>query len=67
MISRLPVARQFLVLALLGMALTVGGLALGLKRSHDLAYDAKRSEIRHETEEGASISALMSRENRAER
>ena len=55
MISRLPVARQFMVLALLGMALTVGGLLLGLKRSHDLAYEAKRSEIRHETEEGASI------------
>ncbi len=55
MISRLPVARQFLVLALMGIALTVAGLSLGLKRSHDLAYDAKRGEIRHETEEGASI------------
>ncbi len=55
MVSRLPVAQQFMVLALLGMALTVAGLALGLKRSHDIAYEAKRSEIRHETEEGASI------------
>ena len=37
------------------ISLTVGGLALGLKRSHDLAYEAKRSKIRHEAEEGASI------------
>ncbi len=55
MISRMSVARQFLVLAALGVALTIAGLGLVLKRSHDLAYEAKRAEIIHEAEEGGSI------------
>jgi hypothetical protein len=54
-ISRMPVMRQFALLAVLGVALTVAGVGLSLKRSHDLAYDAKRAEIQHETEEGAAI------------
>ncbi len=55
MISKMSVARQFMVLAVLGMVLTVTGLGLTLKRSRDLAYEAKRTEIQHEGEEGASI------------
>jgi len=54
-ISKLPIAHQFLILAGLGVALTMTSLGLCLKRSHDLAYDAKRAEIQHEAEEGASI------------
>ena len=53
--SKMSVARQFVILATLGVLLTVTGLGLALRRSHDLAYDAKRMEIQHEAEEGASI------------
>ena len=55
MISRMSVARQFSVLAMLGVILTIAGIGLVLKRSHDLAFEAKRTEIRNEAEEGASI------------
>ncbi len=55
MISRMSVARQFMLLALLGVILTVAGVGLTLKRSHDLAFEAKRIEIKNEAEEGASI------------
>ncbi len=55
MLSRLSVAQRFTVLALLGVTLTIAGLAISLKRSYDLAYVAKRAEIQHETEEGAAI------------
>lgn len=54
-LSRMPVTRQFMFLAALGVALTVAGLALTLKRSHDLVFDAKRTEIQHQTEAGAAI------------
>jgi methyl-accepting chemotaxis protein len=53
--SRLSISRQFLLLAVLGVVLTITGLGLALSRSHDLAYAAKRAEIQHEGEEGASI------------
>ncbi len=55
MISRMPVTRQFVVLALFGVALTITAIGLCLTRSRDLAFDAKRGEIQHEAEEGASI------------
>lgn len=55
MISRMPVARQFLLLALLGVALTVAGIGLCLTRSRYLAFDAKRAEIQYEAEVGASF------------
>ena len=55
MISKMSIARQFTILAALGIALTVAGLGLTLKRSYDLAYDAKRGEIMNEAEEGAAI------------
>ncbi len=51
----MSIAQQFLLLGLFGVVLTVTGLGLTLKRSHDLAYEAKRTEIRNEAEEGASI------------
>lgn len=67
MISRMSVPRQFLVLALLGVALTMAGVGLSLKRSYDLAYQAKRGEIKHETEEGAAIARhFIEREQRGE-
>ena len=55
MVFRMSVARQFSLLAALGVVLTVAGVGLALKRGHDLAYEAKRTEIRNEAEEGASI------------
>jgi methyl-accepting chemotaxis protein len=54
-LSRLSITRQFMWVGALGIIMTITGLALTLKRSHDLAYDAKRAEIQHEGEEGASI------------
>jgi methyl-accepting chemotaxis protein len=54
-LSRLSITRQFMLVAALGVIMTITGLALTLKRSHDLAYEAKRSEIQHEGEEGAAI------------
>jgi methyl-accepting chemotaxis protein len=54
-LSRLSISRQFVLLAVLGVLLTISGLGLALSRSHDLAYTAKRAEIQHEAEEGASI------------
>ena len=53
--SRIPVMKQFALLAILGVALTIAGMGLSLKFSYDLAYEAKRAEIQHEAEEGASI------------
>jgi methyl-accepting chemotaxis protein len=51
----LSVTQQFMVLGTIGVIMTITGLALTLKRSHDLAYEAKRAEIQHEGEEGAAI------------
>ncbi len=55
MISEMSVAKQFMLLAALGVALTVAGVGLTLKRTYDVAFDAKRIEIQNEAEEGASI------------
>ena len=55
MFHRMSVIQQFLLLGFLGVVLTLTGLGLGLKRSHDAAYEAKRAEIQNEAEEGASI------------
>jgi methyl-accepting chemotaxis protein len=54
-LSRLSISRQFILLAVLGVMLTVAGVGLSLARSRDLAYTAKRAEIQHEAEEGATI------------
>ena len=53
--SRIPVMKQFALLAVLGVALTIAGMGLSLKFSYDLAYEAKRAEIQHEAQEGAAI------------
>ena len=55
MISKMSVARQFIVLAALGLILTVIGTGLALKRGHDQAFEAKRGEIQNEAEEAASV------------
>jgi methyl-accepting chemotaxis protein len=54
-LSRMSITRQFTILAILGVALTLSGLALALKRSYDLTFEAKRSEVRHLTEAAASL------------
>jgi methyl-accepting chemotaxis protein len=54
-IAKLPIPDQFLILAGLGVALTLTALGLSLQRSHDFAYEAKRAEIQHEAEAGNSI------------
>ncbi len=67
MISRLSIARQFLLLASLGVLLTVAGVGLSLERSRNVAFDAKRTEIKNETEEGAAIIRhFIQREQRGE-
>jgi methyl-accepting chemotaxis protein len=53
--SRLSVTHQFILLAVLGVILTIAGIALTLKRSYDFAFSAKQAEIRQEADEGASI------------
>jgi methyl-accepting chemotaxis protein len=54
-LSRLSITQKFMWVAALGVIMTLTGLALTLKQSHDLAYQAKRAEIQHEGEEGAAI------------
>jgi signal transduction histidine kinase/CheY-like chemotaxis protein len=54
-LSRLSVTRQFILVGVLGIIMTMTGLALALERSYTLAYEAKRGEIQHEGEEGAAI------------
>jgi methyl-accepting chemotaxis protein len=51
----MPVTRQFTLLAIFGVVLTIAGMSLALQRSRDFAYEAKRAEIQRETEEGAAI------------
>jgi methyl-accepting chemotaxis protein len=58
-LSRLSITRQFTLLAALGMALTLAGVSLALKRSYDLSFDAKRNEVRHIAEAGASVVRLF--------
>ena len=55
MITRLPIAKQFLLLACFGIVLTVLAVGLGLWESWDVSFADKRTEIRYETEQGASI------------
>jgi methyl-accepting chemotaxis protein len=54
-LSRLSVTYQFILLAALGVILTVMAVFLTLQRTFDFAYTLKHQEIRHEAEEGASI------------
>ncbi|MDR3463326.1 MAG: methyl-accepting chemotaxis protein [Beijerinckiaceae bacterium] len=58
-ITRLSIARQFTVLAILGLVLTLAGLGLALKRNYDLAFDAKRAEVRHILENSGTLVHLF--------
>ncbi|MDR3461014.1 MAG: methyl-accepting chemotaxis protein [Beijerinckiaceae bacterium] len=53
--SRMSITRQFSLLAILGVALTLAGLTLALKRSSELAFSAKQAEVQHLTEAAASL------------
>jgi methyl-accepting chemotaxis protein len=57
--ARLSITRQFTVLAILGVVLTLAGLGLALKRSYDLAFDAKRAEVLHILENSTSLVRLF--------
>jgi methyl-accepting chemotaxis protein len=57
--ARLSITRQFTALAILGVVLTLAGLGLALKRSYDLAFDAKRAEVLHILENGTSLVRLF--------
>ncbi len=54
-LSRMSITRQFTLLAIFGAVLTLSGLSLCLKRAYDLAFEAKRSEVRHVAEASASV------------
>jgi methyl-accepting chemotaxis protein len=54
-LSRMSITRQFTILAFLGVVLTLAGLALTMKRSYDLEFEAKRAEVRHLTEGAVSL------------
>jgi methyl-accepting chemotaxis protein len=55
LLSELPITRQFTLLALFGIVLTICGLYLVLSRSYDFSYTAKQMEIAHEDQEAVSI------------
>jgi methyl-accepting chemotaxis protein len=55
MISRLPISRQFIILAILGVLFTVTGVTLALKRTYDLAFDARSAELRHMSEAAVTL------------
>jgi methyl-accepting chemotaxis protein len=46
MLSRLPIMRQFTLLGVLGVILTLFALGLGLKTSYELALQAKESQLK---------------------
>ncbi|WP_158810805.1 methyl-accepting chemotaxis protein [Beijerinckia sp. L45] len=53
--SRMSITRQFSLLAILGVVLTLAGLGLALKRGYDLAFDAKRAEVKHLAEAASTL------------
>ena len=55
LLSRMSVTRLFTAVAMLGIALTLMALALTLSRNYQLEFDAKRSEVEHLSEAGASM------------
>lgn len=54
-VTRLSITRQFTAVVILGVVLTLAGTGLALKRSYDLAFDAKRTEIVHILENAQSL------------
>lgn len=66
-LSQMSITRQFSVLALLGILLTLSGLGLSVKRSYDLEFEAKRAQVRSIAETGASlIQGFIAQEKRGE-
>ncbi|WP_158810806.1 methyl-accepting chemotaxis protein [Beijerinckia sp. L45] len=53
--ARMSITGQFSLLALLGVVLTLAGLGLTLKRSYDLAFEAKRAEVQHLSEAAGTL------------
>jgi methyl-accepting chemotaxis protein len=64
-IPKMSIAHQFLVLACLGVALTVTGVALTLKRGHDLAFDARCTELKHMSEASVGLVEYFVQKDRA--
>jgi methyl-accepting chemotaxis protein len=54
-LSNLSITTQFTLLAAVGAALTFACLSVMLKRTYDVASNAKRVEVKHITEVGASL------------
>ncbi|MGD0635355.1 MAG: methyl-accepting chemotaxis protein [Beijerinckiaceae bacterium] len=53
--KRFSITHQFTLLSLLSLALTFAVLGLAIKRTYDLAFEAKQDESRHMTEAAASV------------
>jgi methyl-accepting chemotaxis protein len=54
-LSSLSITTQFTLLAAFGLALTISGLSIMLKRTYDVASNAKHAEVQHIAEVGASV------------
>jgi methyl-accepting chemotaxis protein len=61
----MSVAHQFLLLAALGVALTVAGVALTLKRSQELAFEARCTELKHMSEASVGLVDVFVQKERA--
>ncbi len=59
-LSRMSISRQFILLATLGVMLTVAGLALALTRSHDLAYTANAPKFSMKPKKAPLLHAISS-------
>ncbi len=53
--SRISITRQFLLVAIFGAVLTLSGIALALRQSYVMAFDAKKAEVAHLSEAAASL------------
>jgi len=53
--SHLSITTQFTLLAAFGLALTIAGLSIMLKRTYDVASNAKHAEVQHIVEVGSSV------------
>ncbi len=54
-LSNLSITTQFTMLAVFSIALTIAGLSIMLKRTYDVASNAKHAEVQHIAEVGASV------------
>jgi methyl-accepting chemotaxis protein len=62
--SSLSITTQFTLLALFGAALTISGLGIMLKRTYDVASNAKHAEVQHIAEVGSSVIHVYINEER---